>query len=82
MRIDIHLEACDGEAVWWAEAEDFPGLSAAADTLDELKRLVREVIEMEGLAVEPAFLLASEVDNHPGEPGAATTVVRRVAAAV
>jgi predicted RNase H-like HicB family nuclease len=34
----IHLEDADGEVVWWAESPDVPGFSAAAPSLDELRR--------------------------------------------
>lgn len=37
-RILVHLEASDSGPVWWAESPEFPGFSAAGDTLVNLRR--------------------------------------------
>jgi hypothetical protein len=45
----IHIEAADGEAVWWAESPDVPGFSAAAPTLVELReRSIAALSELRG----------------------------------
>lgn len=40
----IHLEAADGEAVWWAESPDAPGFTAAAPDLAELRARCAEAL--------------------------------------
>jgi predicted RNase H-like HicB family nuclease len=54
--IQIHLEAANNEAVWWAESDELPGASAAADTLSELRAswelLLKELSEERGEAIE------------------------------
>lgn len=42
VRMLLHLELADAAPVWWAESEDLPGLTVAADDLAELRRLIRE----------------------------------------
>jgi hypothetical protein len=45
----IHIEAADGEAVWWAESADVPGFSVAASTLAELReRATAALTELRG----------------------------------
>jgi hypothetical protein len=36
--LTIHLEDVDGEVVWWADSPDVPGFSAAAPSLEELRK--------------------------------------------
>jgi predicted RNase H-like HicB family nuclease len=48
----IHIEAADGEAVWWAESPEVPGFSAAAPTLAELReRATAALTELQGAPV-------------------------------
>jgi predicted RNase H-like HicB family nuclease len=45
----IHIEAADGEAVWWAESPEVPGFSVAAPTLAEMReRATAALNELEG----------------------------------
>ncbi len=45
--LQIHLEAADEAIIWWAESDELPGLSAAADSLPELRELLDQaLIEM------------------------------------
>lgn len=48
--VKLHLEAVDGEEVWWAECDDVDGFTAAAPTLAELRSLL--VMEQ---AIGPGF---------------------------
>ncbi len=42
--LHIHLEAAeDGSPVWWAEADELPGMTASADSLAELRAALDEV---------------------------------------
>ena len=44
----IHLEVAEDpqpKFVWWADSEDLPGFSSAADHLQELLKLSREAID-------------------------------------
>ena len=45
--VTLHHEAGEWGESWWAECGDFPGFSAAADTYDELMRLVGEFLREE-----------------------------------
>ncbi len=58
-RFLVHMDAGDKEVVWWAESADIPGLSVAADTLTELRRLVFESVEVQvGATAEVTMHLA------------------------
>ena len=37
VQLVIHLERADRDIVWWAETDDVPGFSAAADTLVDMR---------------------------------------------
>lgn len=69
----IHLEQARDGVVWWAESEDARGLTAAADSLVELRRLIEEAVALHlGAGVETRLeLVASEVGSRGGEPLAA-----------
>jgi hypothetical protein len=58
----IHLEIAedpDPSFVWWAESNDLPGFSSAADNLPELLRLSRQAIdEMDLSEVSIRYTLA------------------------
>lgn len=56
-RILVHLEASESGPVWWAESADFPGFSAAADTLVDLRR--RATAALSELAEERGESLGS-----------------------
>ncbi|MDA8267941.1 MAG: hypothetical protein M0013_06150 [Actinomycetota bacterium] len=53
----VHLEASESGPVWWAESADFPGFSAAADTLVDLRRsataALAELAEERGESLGP-----------------------------
>jgi predicted RNase H-like HicB family nuclease len=50
------------DETWWAESEDVPGFSAAAEHLSELRRLVREGL-MFHLDLDSAELRESMADS-------------------
>jgi predicted RNase H-like HicB family nuclease len=52
----IHIEPADHELVWWAENPDIAGLTAAADSLADLTRLIEEA-SVEHLPDEEIVLL-------------------------
>jgi predicted RNase H-like HicB family nuclease len=57
----IHIEAADGEAVWWAESPDVPGFSAAAPTLADLRdRATAALAELRDDPVEVVERLVGE----------------------
>jgi predicted RNase H-like HicB family nuclease len=43
--LTIHLEAVEGEVVWWADSPDVPGFSAAAPSLVELRERATAALE-------------------------------------
>ena|SRR5271157_4215150 len=58
----IYLEATDdNEVVWWAEADALPGLSVAAPTLRELRRLIEEAVRMRVGDAEISLELAANL---------------------
>ena len=42
--LDFHVEASEGAIVWWVESDDLPGVSAAADSLSELRELITPLL--------------------------------------
>jgi predicted RNase H-like HicB family nuclease len=44
----VHKDMADEGVVWWAESDQVPGFSAAADTLDDLCRLISEAVSLRG----------------------------------
>lgn len=44
----VHKDVGDEGVVWWAESDQVPGFSAAADTLDDLCRLISEAVSLRG----------------------------------
>jgi hypothetical protein len=49
IEILLHIERADlpgqpPEFVWWAESNEFPGFTAAAPTLAELRSVVRDAV--------------------------------------
>ena len=42
--LQIHLEATDEDIVWWAESDDLPGVTAAAETLTEMRENLEAVL--------------------------------------
>jgi|ERR1039458_6926604 hypothetical protein len=41
--LNFHVEASGGRIAWWAESDDLPGVSAAADSLSELRDLLAQL---------------------------------------
>jgi len=71
----VHIEAIEEEkkVVWWAESEELPGFSSAADHLPELLSLCREAIAdmgFEDVTIRPSLAGPSNdtrggLDNPP-----------------
>lgn len=58
-RFLIHMDAGTDDVVWWAESSDVPGLSVAAETLTELRRLIFDSVEIHlGSTVDVTMHLA------------------------
>lgn len=62
----FHLEQADDEIVWWAESPDAPGMSAAADTLVECRRLAIESLRFSDVAFERITELLAEATMDTG----------------
>jgi hypothetical protein len=72
IQLRVHWEPVEGAGwVWWADSEQLPGFSAAADHLPELIERAHAAIREEGLAVEGARIttVIAPVD-WPSEPAA------------
>ena len=59
VRFDVHEDVVDtGNTVWWAESPDVDGLYVGGDSLEELRKLAREAVELHvGPSVEVRFRL-------------------------
>jgi len=63
----VHMDVGDNDVVWWAESPDIPGLSVAADTLVDLRRLVSESASIHANpAAEVTFQLTGLATPHSG----------------
>jgi hypothetical protein len=61
-RFQIHTEPVSGHLAWWAESDEIPGLSLAADSLPELRSLIEEaVIEHLGEGTEVDLALDDDL---------------------
>ena len=71
IQLRVHLEPGEGtEWVWWADSEQLPGFTAAADHLPDLLAKAKDVIREEGLAAEDTKIVAVLVPlEHPSEAG-------------
>ena len=72
IQLRVHWEPVDDAGwVWWADSEQLPGFSVAADHLPEMLERAQAVIGEEGLAAEGARILPTLVsDDWPSEPAA------------
>ena len=70
--VRYHKEA----GVWWAESPDLAGFSAAADSREELKALVRDGVSF-ALDDEPHILLEASWTDHTGAGSATASVTSR-----
>lgn len=72
MRLKIHLEAAGAPGdgfVWWAESDDLPGFSAAADHLPELLvESTAAIKEIEGDDVEIIQEVVFDEEPRPQDP--------------
>ncbi|MDO8363060.1 MAG: hypothetical protein Q7V88_09190 [Actinomycetota bacterium] len=60
--ITYHAEVADGVFCVWAESDDIPGFSAAADGLEGARQLVWEFLEAEGLTDSVIERLSDKTD--------------------
>lgn len=67
----IHIEAANGEAVWWAESPEVPGFSAAAPTLAELR--TRATAALAELRDDPVEIVERLVGEERGDVRVAET---------
>jgi hypothetical protein len=68
--LKIHLESvANAEPVWWAESDDVPGLSVAADHLRELVEHAKAAIEeLMGPNVEIVQQMVFDAADEPARP--------------
>jgi predicted RNase H-like HicB family nuclease len=70
LALKIHLEAVgepdDGGFVWWAESDDLPGFTAAADHLPDLLAqsadAIREITGDENVEIVPQLVFDDEAE--------------------
>lgn len=62
--ITYHAEIADDGVYVWAESDQLPGFSAAANDLDAARALVREALAAEGVAGEEISEVLSDVCAH------------------
>ena len=64
LNITKHLRAHHEDDTWWAECDDLPGWTAAAETWDDLLGLVAEAMKL--LAPGEAWDLWSGMETEAG----------------
>jgi hypothetical protein len=69
--ITYHLEPADGELVVWAESDNLPGFTAASNSLEETRKLVREHIA----DVDAAAVVSERIDGLDRSGGSVVVVV-------
>ena len=60
VRLVMHLEATDGDVVWWTDSPDVAGLTAAADTLRDVLAAAESTVRTDDPDATFAYLFADE----------------------
>jgi predicted RNase H-like HicB family nuclease len=80
--VELHVEPVEGGVSWWAESEQLPGVSAAGDSLSELREMLAEILDdLSEERGEPIVIVSEHLSDavEDSETGSETQV-RRVPA--
>jgi hypothetical protein len=81
IELRVHLERVDDADtrwVWWADSQQLPGFSAAADHLPDLMSKAKAVILEEGMATEDAKITTVLIPVERSSEGPALNVASAV----